>query len=114
MKTKFLVIVISMIFMGTALFAHPPGKPEISYDKKTGDLTIEFSHPVKDASKHYLDTIWVYINGDEVELISYEEQTNLAGHKVVLNMPNLESGTNIKVKANCNILGKKKGKYKVK
>lgn len=113
MKTKFFVILISMIFMGTALFAHPPGKPEISYNKKTGDLTIEFSHPVKDASKHFIEKIWVYINGNEVEVIAYEEQTSLEEHRVVLNMPNLESGTKIKVKASCNIFGKKKGKYKV-
>jgi desulfoferrodoxin (superoxide reductase-like protein) len=114
METKKIAILLSMIFMVTALLAHPPGKPEISYDKNTGDLIIEFSHPVKDAAKHFIDKIWVYVNGDEVEVITYEEQTNLEGHKVVLNMPNLESGTKIKVKANCNIFGKKKGKYKIK
>lgn len=112
MKTKFLSLLLVLLFTGSALLAHPPGKPKISYNKTTGDITITISHPVKNASNHYLDLVWVSVDGEET-IFEYDKQTSLENHKIVINMPGLETGTKIKVKSKCNYFGKKKGKYKV-
>ncbi len=114
MKTTFMTLLLSLVFSGTVILAHPPAKPQISYDKVSGNLTITFSHPVKDVSKHYLDKITILIDGEEYEILEFQEQTNLKEHVIKMEIPNLEKGTKIKVIAQCNIFGKKKSKFVVK
>lgn len=114
MKYRIFVITLVLIFSVGELMAHPPQKPIIDYNKSNGELKISFKHPVNNSTKHYLDKVSIFIDGEEYKTIEYSEQTSLKGHEIVLNIEQLVVGTKIKVVASCNKMGKKSGKFVVK
>jgi len=113
MKTKLFSLLLMIVLTSSALLAHPPQKAQISYDKITGDLTIFIKHPVKDVTDHFLSIVIINLDGLKVHEFDYTSQSSPEGITIVYNMPGLESGAKIMVKATCNIFGKSTSFFKL-
>ncbi|HOY39776.1 MAG: hypothetical protein KBB11_03825 [Bacteroidales bacterium] len=104
-----LFVLASLPFL---IFAHPPKKVKLNYTP--GELVIEVIHPVKDAAQHYIDQITILIDGKEYKILKYSSQTTNESLIIEVKVPDLQKGSVIQVKANCNKMGLKSGKLKVK
>ncbi|MCF7912092.1 MAG: hypothetical protein K9M99_06170 [Candidatus Cloacimonetes bacterium] len=103
---KYLLIIV--LLAGSALLlAHPASKMDLSFDKETSVLTVNFEHQVKDVEKHFIFEILVYLNGDQIIEQKLEKQDNLETGEVFYKIVDAKPGDKIKVRTNCNKTGKK-------
>lgn len=114
MKTNRLLSLLMIAIVPSMLSAHAPKKVLIEYSKDSGILKISVPHSVKDVSAHYIETIRISVDDEEVNVIDYTTQSSKASHEVDLEMPDLKSGSEIKVNAKCNKMGAKSATLKVK
>ena len=107
MKNHKLVTVLLLVFIPFVLMAHPPKKFNVKYDKETKMLNICIPHSVKNVTKHYIESITISVNGDEIKVLEYKSQSSEASHDVEIELPELKNGDKVKVKAKCNKMGAK-------
>jgi len=106
---KYLLVLV--ILVGTALLlAHPASKVDLSFDKETSVLTVNFDHKVKDIDKHFIFEILVYLNGEKIIEQILEKQDNLETGEVFYKIIDSKPGDEIKVSIKCNKFGKKSAK----
>lgn len=103
---KIVAIVLSML-ISFAVLADPAKNVILSYNSKTGEISITANHKVKDPKDHYIDRIEIYVDGVQVKKLTYTQQTDAEKHHVVVKLENVKIGSEIKVTTNCNKSGKK-------
>ena len=109
-----LIITISFIILSPQLFAHPPGKIELTFNNETKILQVEIQHEVRDSEKHYVNKIEVFLN-DELRIIqNFKKQVSKVAQKATFLMSEAEVENKIKVVAYCNIHGKRNKEIIVK
>lgn len=113
MKMNKLVLLIIMALLPMAVFAHAPKKVILSYDKESGNLIVSAPHSVKDVEDHFIESIAVKVNGEEVLKLEYTSQSSKESHEVKIEMPDLKSGDELEVRAACNKMGAKTGKLTI-
>jgi len=113
MKNHKLVTVLLLVFIPFVLLAHPPKKVNVKYKKESKILIISIPHGVKDVTKHYIKSITISVNGNEIKVLEYKSQTSEASHDVEIELPELKNGDKVKVKVKCNKMGAKKTIIKI-
>ncbi len=103
---KYVLLVICLIG-SSLLMAHPASEVNLEFDKETSMLTVNFTHEVKDAAKHFIFEVKVYLNKEEIIEQKIEKQDNVETGKLVYKIIDARSGDKIKVRTNCNKTGKK-------
>ena len=113
MKNHKLVTILLLVFLPIALLAHPPKKVNVKYEKESKLLIISIPHSVKDVTKHYIKSITISVNGNEIKVLEYKSQSSETSHNVEIELPELKNGDKVKVKAKCNKMGAKKTIIKI-
>jgi len=103
---KYLLFIVLLVG-STLLMAHPASNVDLEFDKETSILTVNFDHKVKDAGKHFVYEIKVYLNKEEIIEQKQEKQDNNEKGTVIYKIIDAEPGDKIKVRTNCNKTGKK-------
>ncbi len=109
MKSMKVLMLSLFIFVGLVLSAHPASGVDLSFDKETSLLTVDFQHKVSDADKHFIFEVTVYLNNDEIITQKIEKQESTDGGSLVFKIIDAVPGDTIQVKTNCNKSGKKSG-----
>ncbi|MBN1596688.1 MAG: hypothetical protein JW894_00185 [Bacteroidales bacterium] len=107
MRTQRLFIVLMLMVIPVVLFAHAPKRINAEYSAEEGKLSIKIEHPVKNVADHYIESVTIYIDGKETEVINYNVQTSLEEHVIEIELPDIKKGSEIKITAKCNKLGSK-------
>lgn len=110
---KKITVLVVFIVVSVAMFAHPPKKVVVKYDKEKGKLLIEAPHKVKDVEKHLINKLIVTVNDNESREFTYEKQSSLQTAMIELDLPGLKTGDIVVVKAKCNKSGAKSGKVTI-
>ncbi|RJP27188.1 MAG: hypothetical protein C4533_08250 [Candidatus Omnitrophota bacterium] len=111
---KILFVILLVLFFASSVFAHPPTRIEISYDKSTSILTAKITHPVEDPDRHYVSKVDVAVNGKEILEHKLSRQDNADYRIVTYLIPDVKEGDTISVEGYCSIMGKKEEGIKVK
>ena len=107
MKVNKLLILMLLVFMPMIAFTNPPKKVVLSYDKESGNLAVSAIHSVKDVNDHFIITVEVKVNGENVISLDYKSQSSQESQDVKIEMPDLKPGDIAEVKATCNKFGSK-------
>lgn len=113
MKTNKLLLLVLMLILPLAVMAHAPKKVNVSYDTESSNLVVSVDHPVKDVNDHYIESLAISVNGENVITLDYTAQSSKESHDVEVEMADLNTGDKIEVKAVCNKLGSKSGELSV-
>jgi hypothetical protein len=101
------VLLVVFIFASSLLLAHPASNVELEFNQETSILTVNFEHKVKDAGKHFIFEIIVYLNKEEIIEQKIEKQDSADSGIVLYKIIDAKPGDKIKVRTNCNKTGKK-------
>ncbi|MFZ5802072.1 MAG: hypothetical protein ACOY3K_03020 [Candidatus Omnitrophota bacterium] len=113
MKPIAAMIAVLMIVGAPAVFAHPAEEIELAFDTKTQTLVAKIFHQVPDPKAHYIRTITVMLNGEEVANETLTEQTDGLFEQYNLPFEAVNSGDEITLKAECSLGGTKEASFKV-
>jgi hypothetical protein len=105
MKRIILALLIALI--PAILLAHPPKKVTVTYNKDENKLTIVAEHHVKDVKDHYIKEITITVDGKEVKVLTFKDQSSATDQTTDVVIPDLKAGSKIEVKATCNKFGSK-------
>lgn len=111
MKKYFLFFALTL-FVSVSLHADPAKKVNLKYNNRT--LTVQVVHPVKDVANHFIEQIIVNVNGKDVKTLKFDKQSSKENAALELKIPEIKSGSDVKVTTRCNKFGKKTGKLKIK
>lgn len=114
MKTQKYLVLFLVAMLPMVLFAHPPKKVNLKYDKEKGILSVDAVHHVKDVNDHYVITLAVTVNGEAIETLEYTSQTSPQSQDKEIQLPDLKPGDEVSVKATCNKWGSKTGTLEIK
>ena len=101
-----------LAFVGSA-FAHPPSDIIITYDASTKVLKAVIMHNVSNTQAHYIKTVDVGLNNNEILSQSINRQDNNESQTVSYLIPDTKPGDTLSVEAFCSISGKLKKEIKV-
>jgi hypothetical protein len=104
LKISLLWAVLLLIAFSCEAAAHPPKDISISLNPN-GNLTVKVSHSVNDPLKHYIKKIIIYVNNNIAIQKEYSSQTDDDGLTDTFSLGPQASGSNIKVEAQCVIMG---------
>lgn len=107
-KIMFGLIVVSMLGIAAAAFAHPPKSISLLWNPD-GTLTVTLDHQVNDPQKHFINKITIYVNDKIVATKEYQTQANANGFTETFQLGAQPSGTSIKAEASCIIMGSNTG-----
>ncbi len=96
------------ILVAVPLGAHPPKGVELNFDFEFKLLTVEVTHGVSNAAKHYINKIVVEVNGSEKIVQTSTRQVDEKGHQATYKIVDIDEGDTISVIAYCNISGRRK------
>lgn len=113
MKKQLLLLFIAIFAFGMSVMAHAPKKIILTFDKATNTLKADIQHKVKDVEDHFISDIIIYVNDKEVKTSTYEKQSEKLNEVFEIQLENVKSGDEIKLKAKCNKFGSKSSKIKV-
>jgi len=109
----FALVGILAISSSTSL-AHPPGKAQVSHNKKDGILVVSIPHSVKDPNSHYVEHVMATKNGKTVIDAKFNKQSSKGRQDMMgLEFP-VKPGDKIVVKAKCNVAGDSVLEYTVR
>jgi len=101
-------LLLAVLLIGNSLLvAHPASNVDLEFDQETSVLTVNFDHKVKDAEKHFIFEIIVYLNKEVIIEQQIQKQGNLESGILVYKIIDVKPGDKIKVRTNCNKTGKK-------
>lgn len=109
---KFLLIIAGALLIPAFALADPPKKVVLSYH--AGKLKVEAIHPVKNVKDHYIDLISIKVDGKLVKEIKPKQQSSSQEELIEVDVPEIKSGSEVKVKAICNLFGSKTETLKIK
>ena len=104
LKRSLLWAVLLLIAFSCEAAAHPPKDVSISFNPN-GSLTVKVSHSVNDPLKHYIKKIIIYVNNSIAIQKEYSSQPDWDGLTDTFSLGPQASGANIKVEAQCVIMG---------
>ncbi|MFC1887407.1 hypothetical protein ACFLYK_01210 [Candidatus Cloacimonadota bacterium] len=104
-----LILIVVFVALISILNAHPASDVEMTFDKETSILTVNYIHKVSDAEKHFIFETTVYLNKEEIITQAIQMQDTLEGGQLVYKIIDAKPGDKILVKTNCNKSGKKSG-----
>lgn len=110
---KKILSMLLLVGFGIASMANPPKKVTLSYDKETGKVKVVAEHKVKDVKKHYISKAFVMVNGEEVKVVEFDEQSSLTSSELFIDLPDVKSGDIVKIKAKCNKGGARAAEIKI-
>ena len=113
MKSIKILILAGFLCVGFILTAHPASQVDLSFDKETSLLTVDFMHKVSDADDHYIFEVIVYLNKEEIITQMVEKQDTNEGGSLVYKIIDAKVGDTLRVKTNCNKSGKKSGELEI-
>ena len=109
MKRLFIFIIALTALSGYAL-AHPPSGVVLSFDERSGDLSVAITHLVDDPATHYVNHVIVSQGNTVLIDQSYTSQPDKSTFTRSYNLPQLKgSSGEIKANAECSILGSRSG-----
>lgn len=104
MKKVFIIITALLLFI--SIFAHPPMKIHAYFDTEISKIYVEITHKVKNAQKHYIQTIKVYRNDKEIVNQAFDMQFDENTQKAEYLIPGMNTQDTFKIFAQCNLGGK--------
>lgn len=104
MKKVFIIITVLLLFI--SIFAHPPMKIHAYFDAELSKIYVEITHKVKNAQKHYIETITVYRNDKEIVNQTFDMQFDENTQKAEYLIPGMNTEDTFKIFAECNLGGK--------
>lgn len=105
MKSVIFLLAGLLIFF-SPVFAHPPSKIVISFDKEKGILESLVYHDVKNPKNHFIKEIIVSVNGKEAVKKEFDHQDNKDTQTFTTSLVSLKPGDHIAVQAECSVFGK--------
>jgi hypothetical protein len=113
MKTQRFVVLLTFLMVSLIAAAHTPKSVDLKYDAATGILKADVIHPVKDVKDHYIESVVITVNGNEVKTVEFDAQASKEKEAVEIEIGQLSAGDKIEVKATCSKIGTKTGSIKV-
>ncbi|MCU0640798.1 MAG: hypothetical protein MUC35_01775 [Candidatus Margulisbacteria bacterium] len=110
---KPLITLFLSLVAATVVFAHAPSDIKAAYDQKNQFLTITVAHQVGDPKSHYVNAVEVKLNGRQVLAQRFDHQYGDKQQLVIAFWPNLKSGTELEIKADCSRFGAKNVRIKL-
>ena len=107
------LLIIALLLMAMPLVAHSPKTVDLDYDVDTGVLSVEITHSVNNATKHYINKVTVELNGKTIIEQTFRSQLDEEKQQVLYKIVDAKEGDKLSVTARCNISGKKKGELEV-
>jgi hypothetical protein len=108
------ILIIALTALGGYALAHPPSDVTVSYEESSGDLVVSITHLVDDPATHYVKHVTVRQGNSVVIEQSYTSQPAKSTFTYHYNLPQLkETSGEIRVDAECSILGSRSGTYKL-
>ncbi|MDD5081424.1 MAG: hypothetical protein PHC58_05495 [Candidatus Omnitrophica bacterium] len=106
MKKSFFVLVFAgcLLFQGI-VFAHPPSKIDITFDKKTSTLKAVIYHSTSNPARHYINKVDIGINGKEVMSDNITNDADKMKQIVTYKMSQIKTGDVVSVEGYCSISG---------
>ncbi len=104
---KYAFILMVLIFTLSSLFAHPANSVDLTFDKATSILKVNFTHKVGDETAHFIYDVEVKLNGKK--LINQEtlRQDTKEGGYYLFKIVDAKVNDKISVMVDCNKGGKK-------
>lgn len=106
------VVLLSLLVM-SPLTAHSPKEIEMSFDMEKSELSVTVTHEVKNAARHYVESIRVYVNDTLISTKKYDRQESLTQQSDTFPLRGVKSGDVIKVEASCSRIGGKRAEITV-
>ncbi len=104
-KLNILCVFLSFFIFSFAALAHPPKDIKLQWDPLQKILSVHIEHAVDNPEKHHIKSIKVEVNGKIFEERMYKTQENSKIQIDTFKIPDISSGANITVTAECNIFG---------
>lgn len=115
MDKRTLMAVGMLVVGGSPLaYAHPPSDIDIKYDASTKMLTASMKHAVDARTEHFIDKLYLKVNGDRVIEQVFSMQEKKEQQTIKYYLPDLRMGDNVVLEAYCNKAGKKGKSYLIK
>ncbi|MGM0508299.1 MAG: hypothetical protein ACQERZ_03945 [Fusobacteriota bacterium] len=108
------LLLVGLVLLSAGIFAHAPKEIELKVDTKTKELEVKISHGVPNVTKHYVNQLEVFINGEKKIIQNSKTQINSDYQMVKYILPDIKKGDKLEVKADCNIYGSKKKNITIK
>ena len=103
MKTIKLILIL--IVVNSALFAHPPKESTIFFDKHSKILDVKIPHKIKKPRVHYIERIEVYLN-NRLKIVQYfHQQVDKEKQEAQYLLTEAIDGDKIEVKIFCKLFG---------
>jgi desulfoferrodoxin (superoxide reductase-like protein) len=114
MKHLTKLTMVGLFFLSASvLFGTPPDSLQLNLDSSGTMLSVKVFHPTRNTANHFIKTIDVTLNGNQIIQQNYDCQFNQEVQEAVYKLINLKAGDKIEVTGTCNIYGKKTGLYTV-
>jgi len=112
-KISIIIFALFFLIVTTFTYAHPPEEMIFSYDAKNKILSIGVAHQVQNIKKHFVSKINIKLNGKDLIMQNFLNQTNVKVQAVSYAMVDLKKGDVIEVSAVCNQSGELTKKFKI-
>jgi desulfoferrodoxin (superoxide reductase-like protein) len=110
---KLLITLCIALFLPALMMGHSPKKVTASFNEKTNKVRIEVTHPVKDAQKHYIESVTISQGDKEIRTIPLQKQMDKEKEILEVELPGITKGSEITIYAKCNQMGSRKATLKL-
>lgn len=110
---KIHVVLAALVLLAMPTLAHPPADVEMTYDPDSRVLTVEITHGVNNASRHYVNKVMVQLGGNKIIEQTFGSQADSQGQRAVYTIIDAREGDSIAVTAHCNVSGRKSSTFVV-
>ena len=102
--------IIALIALSGYALAHPPSDVTVSYNEKTGDLSVAIKHQVDNPATHYVKHVTVQQGTTVLVNQTYTSQPDKSAFTYVYNLPQLKGSVGeVTVDAECSLVGSRSG-----
>jgi len=107
MKSLVLTILLVILAFPVCLFAHSPDSITLSHEKDEDRefLKITVSHDVRNVERHYVESITITVNDEELEELTFSYQETDEFHSIEYEVSGLNPGDVVKIEASCSRIG---------
>ncbi len=107
MKNPVLTILLVILAFPVCLFAHSPDEITLSHEKDEDRefLKISVFHSVRNVERHYVESITISVNDEELEVLTFSNQETDEFQDVEYEVTDLSPGDVVKIEASCNRIG---------
>ncbi|MBN2790007.1 MAG: hypothetical protein JXR69_07445 [Candidatus Delongbacteria bacterium] len=106
MKKIFILMIITGFLM--VISAHSASKVEAKYNFENKLLTVNFTHSVKDNTKHFIEEVKIDLNGKEIISQMLSSQDDNVKGELLFKINDTKLGDVINISAKCNKGGTRK------